>query len=156
MWSVWLVFCDCGFHSAFWWKRIRGWCKLPDGRDWLWEKLGLVLMGGAMLTKSLIQFSVDRWGCVPSLFDLRPNRPLETPGHSQASPTQSLVGTLLLSPGSWGPWGIFCALQESVSLVLWKFCNQIPLASKVKFPESFQSFCWFPKVESPLWVLELS
>ena len=31
-------------------------------------------MGGAMLSKSLIQFSVDGWGCVPSLlFDLRPN-----------------------------------------------------------------------------------
>ena len=31
-------------------------------------------MGGAMLSKSLIQFSVDGQGCVPSLlFDLRPN-----------------------------------------------------------------------------------
>ena len=38
------------------------------------EKLGVVLMGGAMLSKSLIQFSVDGQGCVPSLlFDLRPN-----------------------------------------------------------------------------------
>ena len=37
-------------------------------------KLDLVLMGGAMLSKSLIQFSVEGWGCVPSLlFDLRPN-----------------------------------------------------------------------------------
>ena len=37
-------------------------------------KLGVVLMGGAMLSKSLIQFSVDGWGFVPSLlFDLRPN-----------------------------------------------------------------------------------
>ena len=36
--------------------------------------MGLVLMGGAMLSKSSIQFSVDGWGCVPSLlFDLRPN-----------------------------------------------------------------------------------
>ena len=36
-------------------------------------KLGLVLMGGAMLSKSLIQFSVEGQGCVPSLlFDLRP------------------------------------------------------------------------------------
>ena len=36
-------------------------------------KLGLVLMGGAMLSKSLIQFSVDGRGCVPSpFFDLRP------------------------------------------------------------------------------------
>ena len=30
-------------------------------------KLGLVLMGGAMLSKSLIQFSADGRGCVPSL-----------------------------------------------------------------------------------------
>ena len=37
-------------------------------------KLGLVLMGGAVLSKSLIQFSIDAWDSVPSLlFDLRPN-----------------------------------------------------------------------------------
>ena len=30
-------------------------------------KLGLVLMGGAMLGKSFIQFSVDGWSCVPSV-----------------------------------------------------------------------------------------
>ena len=37
-------------------------------------KLGLVLMGGTMLSKSLIQFSFDGWSCVPSLFfDLRSN-----------------------------------------------------------------------------------
>ena len=37
-------------------------------------KLGLVLMGGTMLNKSLIQFSLDGWSCVPSLFfDLRSN-----------------------------------------------------------------------------------
>ena len=31
-------------------------------------------MGRAMFSKSLIQFSVEGWGCVPSLlFDLRPN-----------------------------------------------------------------------------------
>ena len=48
--------------------------EASDGRDSLRGKLGLVLMGRAMLSKSLIQFSVDVWGCVPSLlFDLRPN-----------------------------------------------------------------------------------
>ena len=37
-------------------------------------EVGLVLMGSAMLSKSLIQFSVDGRVCVPSLlFDLRPN-----------------------------------------------------------------------------------
>ena len=55
-------------------KDVRSLWKLPDGRDWLWGKLGLVLMGGAVLSKSLIQFSVDGRGFVPSLlFDLRPN-----------------------------------------------------------------------------------
>ena len=45
----------------------------------LWERLtegelGLVLMGMATLSKSLIQLFVDGWGCVPTLlFDLRPN-----------------------------------------------------------------------------------
>ena len=136
--------------SALWCRRIRGLWKLPDGRDWLRGKLDLVLMGGAMLHISLIQFSVD--GCVPSLlFDLRPNyaggnedngnllqnvpcmhchtQPpnpaaghcwpmpllLETPGHPWASLGQSLVGSLLLSPGSWCTWGFVCALQQSVS-----------------------------------------
>ena len=47
---------------------------------------------------------------------------------------QSLVGSLLLSPGFWCTQGFICALQESVSPVLCEFCIQIPLASKVKFP----------------------
>ena len=39
-----------------------------------WGKLCLVLLDRAMLSKFLIQFSVDGQGCVPSLlFDLRPN-----------------------------------------------------------------------------------
>ena len=49
--------------------------NLPDGRGCLRGKTGLVLMGGAMLSKSLIPLSVDGGGgCVPSLlFDLTPN-----------------------------------------------------------------------------------
>ena len=114
-------------------------------------------MGRVMFSKSLIQFSVDGWGCVPSLLlDLRPNygggnedngnllqkplahtaalsapdpaaghrqpmTPLETPGHSRASLAQSLVGSLLLAPGSWCTQGSVCALQESVCPVLCKF-----------------------------------
>ena len=61
--------------SSLWWMKIRGLWKLPNGRDWLKGKLGLVLMGGAMFSKPLIPFSVDFiHGCVSSqLFDLRPN-----------------------------------------------------------------------------------
>ena len=154
--------------------------------------LGLVLTGRARLSKFLIQFSVDGWGCVPSLlFNLRPNygrgsgsngnllqkdlcihcciqcpdptaghcqpMPLpETPVHSQASLVQSLVRTLLLSPGSWCTQGFVYALQESVSPALCKFCNQTPLASTVKYPGGSQSLCQVPRLGNLLWVLELS
>ena len=70
MWSVWLVFCDCDFHSVcpLMWRAQAspGLWKLPDGRDWLWGNLGLVLMGGVNLNQ------IFCW--VPSLlFGLRPN-----------------------------------------------------------------------------------
>ena len=146
----------------------------------------------AMLSKSLIQFSIDGCVCVHSLFfDLRPNYgrgnedngdllwkflgthshtalslpspaaghhrpmpPLETPRHSQASLGQSLVGSLLLSPVSWCVQAFVCALQESVSPALCKFCNQIWLASKVKFSEGSQSLFQTPRLGNLLWVLE--
>ena len=53
--------------SAFWWRMIKGLWKLTCGRDWLRGQLGLVLIGGAILSKSLIQFSLDGWSCVPTL-----------------------------------------------------------------------------------------
>ena len=103
-----------------------------------------------MLSKSLIQFSVDGWSCVPSLLftwgqtmvevmkilvtslkrsdactamlstpnlaaGLHQPTPLpETPGHPQESPGQSLMGSLLLSSGSWCT-KFCCALWESIS-----------------------------------------
>ena len=155
--------------------------KLPDGRDWLWGNLGLALMGGAMLSKSLILFSVDgpcslpivwpwpNYGRVmatsfkrtyastvlfsapdPAAVHCKPTPPPDTPGHSQASLAQSLVGSLLLSPRFWCIQCFVCALQESVSPVLGKFCNQITLASKVKFPGVSQSLCWIPRVRNLL------
>ena len=45
----------------------------------------------------------------------------ETPGHSWASLGQSLVGSLLLSPGSWCAQGSVCALQVFISPVMCKF-----------------------------------
>ena len=85
----------------------------------------------------------------------RPTPPPETPGHLQASLAQSLVGLLLLSPGSWCTQGLVCALQESVSPVLWKFCNEILLAFKVKLPGGSQSLCQIPRLGNLLWALEL-
>ena len=38
---------------------------------------------------------------------------------------------------------------------LWKFCNQIPLAFKVKFPGGSQYLCWILRLGNLLWALEL-
>ena len=58
----------------------------------------------------------------PAAGHCRPMPLSETPGHSQASLGQSLslVGSLILSPGSWCAQCSVCALPESVSLVLSK------------------------------------
>ena len=178
--------------SALWWRRIKALWKLPDGRDWLWGKLGFVLMVRALLSKPLIHFSVDGWGCVTSLlFGLRPNygrgndhngnllhrdlcthcciqcpwphnRPLST--HASAGGSWTLTAkSVSVSCGDKAPFSwllvhtrFVCALQESVSPFLWEFCNQIPLAPKVKFPGGSQSLCWIPRLGNLSWVLELS
>ena len=46
----------------------------------------------------------------PAAGHRRPTPLPETPGHSQASLGQSLVGSLLLSPGSWCAQDSSCAL----------------------------------------------
>ena len=158
MWSDWLVYCDCAFHSV---------CPLMDKdkrlmeaswwRDWLWGKLGLVLMCGAMFSKSLIRLLLVGWAVFPlccltwsqtmvevlkimvtsfkrsdavtaalSAHNLatghhRPTPLPETPGHSWAYLGQFLMGSLLLSPGSWCAQDFICALQESLSAILIKF-----------------------------------
>ena len=65
---------------------------------------------------------------------------------------------VVTAPFSWVlvTQGFFRALQESVSPVLCKFCNQIPLASKVEFPGGSQSLCQILRFRYLLWVLELS
>ena len=51
----------------------------------------------------------------------QPTLPSETSQHSWSGLDHFLVGSLLLSPGSWCTQGSVCALQESVSPVLCKF-----------------------------------
>ena len=147
-------------------------------------------MGGATLSKSLIQFSVNGQGWAPSLlFDLRPNynggnkdngdllqkfpcthchtqcprhcgRPLPT--HASARDSWTLMGKSgsvscgVTAPFSCCAQGFVYTLQESVSPVLCKFYNQIPLSSKVKFSGGSQSLCLIPRLGNLLWVLELS
>ena len=55
--------------STLWWRRLMeaSWWKRQ------WGKLGLVLVSTAMLSKCLIQFSVEVLALSSLLFDLRPN-----------------------------------------------------------------------------------
>ena len=86
----------------------------------------------------------------------RPMPLLETPRHSWASLSQSLVGSLLLSPASWCPQGFASALQESVSPVLCKFWQlyggvngellkrayAIPRSTASRAPAPAADYCW--------------
>ena len=149
----------------------------------MWDECSCVVVWaffGIKLSKSLIQFSVDGQGCVPSLlFDLRPkygrdnedngdllqkvpcmhchtqcpwscSRP--PPTHTSSGDSWTLTGKSgLVSCGITAPFScilvltrVFCALWESVSLVLFKFCNHIPLASKSNFLEVLSPFARSP------------
>ena len=60
-------------------------------------------------------------GPSPAAGHHQPTPPPETSGHSRTHLGQSLVGSLLLFPGSWRTQGFACTLQESVFPVLYKF-----------------------------------
>ena len=45
-------------------------------------------------------------------------------------------------------------LRVSVSPVLGKFCNQIPLTFKIRFPWDSQSLIWIPRFGNLMWGLE--
>ena len=55
-------------------------CKLFNGRDWPWEKLGVTLVGKALLSKALIQLSAGGWGCTSSLVVVWPEAALGSTG----------------------------------------------------------------------------
>ena len=68
---------------------------------------------------------------IPAVSHIHPLPLLETLQHYQVGLVQSPMGSLLLPPGSWYAHYFVCALQESLfPPVLWKSCNQIPLAFK--------------------------
>ena len=101
MWSNCLFSCDCGFQSvcplmekdkrfmeSSWWERLSG----GGGAE-----LSLVLMGRAMLSKSLIWFSVDGWGCVESLLFTWRQTMVEVMKIMATSLKRSYAGTAALS-----------------------------------------------------------
>ena len=73
MWSVWLVFCDCSFHSVC--PRMDEGKRLVEASWWQWVKLGLALVDRAMLSsRSVVSDSATR-----GLQHARPPCPSPTP-----------------------------------------------------------------------------
>ena len=108
----------------------RGWKESPDPslqpnhRDSMFSVFKHCEDNGNLLLKVPCTQCYTQWPhqqVAPATSHHQPMPLPETPGHSQASLDQSLMGSLLLSPGSWCAQGSICALQESVSLVLCKF-----------------------------------
>ena len=67
------------------------------------------------------------------------------------------MGSLLLSPRSWYAQDFVCAWVASpFPPVLWKSCNQIGLAFKVRFPGDSQFFSWIPRLGNLTWGSEHS
>ena len=101
---------DKRFMEASWWERLT------------WEKLGgPISRVGPWSINLYSNFFVYCWVHIPSgFFGLRsnywPKPPLKIPENSQVSLTQSLVGTLILSPGSWCTQGFCCCFVPSKSL----------------------------------------
>ena len=117
--------------EASWWDR------LTEG------KIGLVLMGGAMISKSLIQFFVDAWGCVPSLLFTWGQTMVEVIKITATSLKKSHACTATLSapsPGAGHQWPTPPLetprhLQASPGQSLWGHCSFLlcPGAHKVLF-----------------------
>ena len=82
-------------------------------------------------------------------------RPTGDPLTLAGRPGSVSCGALLPSLGSWCAQEFVCAHQEwnLFHPVLWKSCNQIPLAFKVWFPEDSQSLCQIPRLGSLMWGL---
>ena len=77
-----------------------------------------------------VAFSAPECGSMP---------PLETPGHSHAWLAQSLVGPRVHKV-------LFVPFKSLFPHSCGSFYNQIPLASKLKFPGGSHSLCQIPRL----------
>ena len=99
----------------------------------------------------------------------QPTPPLETPGHSWASLGQTLVGSLLLSPGSWCVQVSIYTLQESISqswvssgssmvglmVTSSKRAYAIPKSASPRAPDPVSAHCWLIPPQEMLWKMML-
>ena len=122
--------------SALWWRRLRGLCKLPNGRDWQ-GKLGFVLMGRAKLSKSLIWCSVHGQGYVQFSRSIVSNSLWPHESQHTRPPCPSQIPGVYTNSCPMSQW---CHPAISSSVVPFFSCPQ-SLPASGSFPMS-QLFTW--------------
>ena len=119
-------------------------------------------MGGAVFPPGSLTYGRDNDDLQK---DLCLNPCIQYSGHASMGDSWTLTGKSgsvscgVTAPFSWvlvSTRTFVCAFQESVSPVVWKFYNQIPLASKVKVPGGSQFLCRISTLGNLLWTIELS
>ena len=121
---------------------------LPCSIAWGQTKVGILVTS----FERIVVFSAPD----PTAGHCQPRPPWEAPGHSRVCLTQSLVGSLLLSPGSWYAQSFICVLQESVSPGLWSVIkSHQPSKSRPSKTGGSQSLCWILRLGNLLWALGL-
>ena len=109
---------------------------------------------GDLLQKSALSTALS--ACNPAAGHRRPTPLLETPGHSQASLGQSLVGSLLLSPGSGAHEVLFVPSKSLFSQSCGRFVIKSHCPPRSNSLGFLSPFARFPRLVNLLWVLELS
>ena len=144
--------------SALWQLRIRGLWKLPDGRDWLWGKLGLVLMGGAMLSKYLIHFNAMLPPCCltwdQTMVEI--TKIMATSFKRPCAPTPCTLSAPTLKQATADPclgWRLLDTHRQVWFSLLWGHCSFLlgPGVHKVLFVPSkslFPQSCRSPVIKS--------
>ena len=127
--------------SALWWRRIRGLWKLPDGRDWLWVKLGLGLVGRAMLSSVQFSCSVISDSLWPhGLQHARLPCPSPVPGaySNSCPPSWWCHSTILSSVDPFSTCLQSCPASGSFQTKDWSFSFSISPSNEYSGPISFR------------------
>ena len=121
-----LTIIDIFSLSALWWRRIRGSWRLPNRRDWLRGKLGLVLRSRAKLSKSLI--SIFCWWvglCSLPVIYLGPNNGgLDSKASVCNAGVPGLIPGLGRSPGEGNGNALQYCLENSMETRAWRAAEE--------------------------------
>ena len=127
--------------SAFWWRRIRGLWKLPDGRDWLKVKMGHLIFCWWMRLCSLpvIYLVPNYCGGNEDYGDLLQKVPCTHCCTQSLQPLQQVTANPRLHQDSWTLTGKSCSVSCGVTapfswvLMCARFCLSPP---RVSFPRT--------------------